>query len=60
MVLRPAGRKEPGRGFIAVRLPDLRKVRELIAYDEQGQVVYHGKAKTNISNGLGFTPVRSN
>jgi hypothetical protein len=58
MVLHPAGRKELGRGFIAIRLPDLRKVRELIAYDEQGRVVYHGKAKTNISNGLDFTPVR--
>jgi hypothetical protein len=59
MVLHPAGRKELGRGFIAIRLPDLRKVRELIAYDEQGRVVYHGKANTNISNGLDFTPVRS-
>lgn len=59
MVLHPAGRKELGRGFIAIRLPDLRKVRELIAYDEQGRVVYHGKAKTNISNGLDFTPIRS-
>jgi hypothetical protein len=59
MVLHPAGRKELGRGFIAIRLPDLRKVRELIAYDEQGHIVYHGKAKTNISNGLDFTPVRS-
>jgi hypothetical protein len=58
MVLHPAGRKALGRGFIAIRLPDLRKVRELIAYDEQGRVVYHGKAKTNISNGLDFTPVR--
>ena len=59
MVLRPAGRKALGRGFIAIRLPDLRKVRELIAYDEQGRVVYHGKASSNISNGLGFTPIRS-
>jgi hypothetical protein len=59
MVLRPAGRKALGRGFIAIRLPDLRKVRELIAYDEQGRVVYHGKAKTNITNGLDFTPIRS-
>jgi hypothetical protein len=59
MVLRPAGRKALGRGFIAIRLPDLRKVRELIAYDEQGRVVYHGKASTNITNGLGFTPIRS-
>jgi hypothetical protein len=59
MVLQPAGRKALGRGFIAIRLPDLRKVRELIAYDEQGRVVYHGKAKTNISNGLDFTPIRS-
>ena len=46
-------------GFIAIKLPDLRKVRELIAYDEQGRVVYHGKAKTNITNGLDFTPIRS-
>jgi len=59
MVLHPAGRKALGRGFIAIRLPDLRKVRELIAYDEQGRVVYHGKAKPDISNGLDFTPVRS-
>jgi hypothetical protein len=59
MVLHPAGRKALGRGFIAIKLPDLRKVRELIAYDEQGRVVYHGKAKTNITNGLDFTPIRS-
>jgi hypothetical protein len=59
MVLHPAGRKELGRGFIAIRLPDLRRVREMIAYDEQGRVIYHGKARTNISNGLDFTPVRS-
>jgi hypothetical protein len=62
MVLRPAGRKELGRGFIAIRLPDLAKVRELIAYDEQGRVVYHGKANTNLTRGLGgldFTPIRS-
>jgi hypothetical protein len=62
MVLHPAGRKELGRGFIAVRLPDLAKVRELIAYDEQGRVVYHGKANTNLTRGLGgldFTPIRS-
>jgi hypothetical protein len=59
MVLRPAGRKALGRGFIAIKLPDLRKVPELIAYDEQGRVVYHGKATTNITNGLDFTPIRS-
>jgi hypothetical protein len=59
MVLQPAGRKALGRGFIAIRLPDLAKVRELIAYDEQGRVVYHGKAKTDISQGLDFTPIRS-
>jgi hypothetical protein len=62
MVLRPAGRKELGRGFIAIRLPDLTKVREMIAYDEQGRVVYHGKASRNLPSGRGgldFTPVRS-
>ena len=62
MVLRPAGRKELGRGFIAIRLPDLTKVRELITYDEQGRVVYHGKATRNLPSGRGgldFTPVGS-
>ena len=62
MVLHPAGRKELGRGFIAIRLPDLAKVRELVAYDEQGRVVYHGKANTSLTRGLGgldFTPIRS-
>jgi hypothetical protein len=62
IVLHPAGRKALGRGFIAIRLPDLAKVRELIAYDEQGRVVYHGKATTNLTRGLGgldFTPVGS-
>jgi hypothetical protein len=59
MVLHPAGRKALGRGFIAIRLPDLAKVRELIAYDEQGRVVYHGKANTNLTRGLDFTPIRS-
>jgi hypothetical protein len=62
MVLRPAGRKALGRGFIAIRLPDLTKVREMIAYDEQGRVVYHGKANRNLpsgADGLDFTPIRS-
>jgi hypothetical protein len=62
MVLRPAGRKALGRGFIAIRLPDLTKVREMIAYDEQGRVVYHGKANRNLPSGAGgldFTPIRS-
>jgi hypothetical protein len=59
MVLYPAGRKELGRGFIAIRLPDLRKVREMIAYDDQGRVVYHGKANRNLMQGLDFTPVHS-
>jgi len=62
MVLHPAGRKALGRGFIAIRLPDLAKVRELIAYDEHGRVVYHGKANRSLTSGRGgldFTPVRS-
>jgi hypothetical protein len=59
MVLYPAGRKELGRGFIAIRLPDLRAVRELIAYDDQGRVIYHGKANRNLMRGLEFTPVHS-
>lgn len=31
----------------------------MIAYNEQGRVLYHGKATTNITNGLDFTPIRS-
>jgi hypothetical protein len=62
IVLHPAGRKALGRGFIAIRLPDLAKVRALIAYDEQGRVVYHGRATTELTRGIGgldFTPVGS-
>jgi hypothetical protein len=58
MVLSPAGRKQLGRGFIAIRLPDLRTIRDMIAYDEQGHVIYHGKAHFTF-RGLDFTPVRS-
>ena len=62
MVLHPAGRRALARGFIAIRLPDLAKVRELIAYDERGRVVYHGRANRSLTSGRGgldFTPVRS-
>jgi hypothetical protein len=59
MILYPAGRKELGRGFIAIRLPDLRSVREMIAYDDQGHVVYYGKANRNLIRGLDFTSVHS-
>jgi hypothetical protein len=58
MVLYPAGRKELGRGFIAIRLPDLRSVREMVAYDDRGRVIYHGKANRNLVRGLDFTPVQ--
>lgn len=48
MIVYPVGRKELGRGFIAIRLPDLRIVREMIAYDDQGRIIYHGKANRNL------------
>ncbi|HZD70385.1 MAG TPA: hypothetical protein VFA45_16250 [Actinomycetes bacterium] len=58
IVLSPPGRKAIGRGFIALRLPDLRRIHEMIAYDEQGRVVFHGIARFT-SGGLDFTPARS-